>query len=243
MRTLIFLATCLSLIVCVWGNNLILGKRVSGDKLIENRVVIKPRIFGKPQIGLCGATAPPGSIISFVSVTTPNPWAVGIKRVRGGLMSNFIVVSGVSRPSIGVVMKCLIYSTPMKKPTTARPTTTTRKTTTRPTTTTTSTTTTTTEQPSTTESTTSKPTSTTSTTTSEPTTATSTTTPEPTSTTSTTTSKPTTATSTTTPEPTTTTTSEPPTSDPSTNTPEPPPTTTEPSETTPQEPTTTRVTN
>ncbi|XP_053978650.1 uncharacterized protein LOC128876365 [Hylaeus volcanicus] len=199
MRTLIFLATCLSLIVCVWGNNLILGRRVLGDKLIEDRVVIKPRIFGKPQVGLCGATAPPGSIISFVSVTTPNPWAVGITRVRGGLMSNFIVVSGVSRPSIGVVMKCLIYSTPMKKPTTARPTTTTQKTTT------TSTTTTTTEQLPTTESTTPEPILTTSTTSSTPTTATSTTTPEPTTTT--TSEPPTTTTS----EPPTTTTSEPPT--------------------------------
>ncbi|XP_043258811.1 cell wall protein DAN4-like [Colletes gigas] len=199
MRNVIFLATCISLIVCVWGNNLIIGKRQPGDVLITKKDIFKPRVFHRPQIGMCNATAHRGQHISFISVTTPNPWIMGIKIIEGGIGHSSVEVMGVSRPSWAVVMKCIIFASPKKKPTTEHTPTPTRSTTAK----TTTAKTTTTRRPSTTTTTTSKPETTTDPTTPKPETTTEPTTSKPT-TTEPTTQKPTT-TDPTTPKPETTT--------------------------------------
>lgn len=43
MRAYVFLLASLSLICCVWGNNLILGRRLPGELILQNRTIIKVR--------------------------------------------------------------------------------------------------------------------------------------------------------------------------------------------------------
>nr|XP_031841273.1 fibronectin type III domain-containing protein 1-like [Nomia melanderi] len=151
MRNLILLATCLSLIAVAWGN-LIEGWHQPGEIIVNSQVIRRPRIIGRPNIATCTGVAPPGYEISFIIVTTPNPWIVRLSVAKGGLQSDYAVVSAIGRPSWGFVIKCIIFAAPSDKTTT--PKTTTQKTTTQKTTTQKTTTQKTTTQKTTTEKTT-----------------------------------------------------------------------------------------
>ncbi|XP_076661815.1 uncharacterized protein LOC143365482 [Halictus rubicundus] len=128
MRAAVFLAVCFSLVAIAWGNNLIMGRRQPGEILVMDKVITRPRIFGRPQIAWCEAKAPKGSQISFVSVVAWNPWIVSIRPVAGGIGDDSIVVSAIGKPSWGISMRCTVLAVP-KKTTTAAPTTTPKTTT------------------------------------------------------------------------------------------------------------------
>ncbi|XP_078039111.1 uncharacterized protein LOC144471172 [Augochlora pura] len=133
MRNVIFLATCFALVAIALGNNLIIGRRQPGEILVKEEVIVRPRIWGKPQIAICGAVAPEGSEISFVSVAAWNPWVVNIRPAKGGLGTDEVEVLAIGKPNWGFSIRCTIMAVP-KKTTSARPTTTPKSTTSKSTT-------------------------------------------------------------------------------------------------------------
>ncbi|XP_033325650.2 uncharacterized protein LOC117220081 [Megalopta genalis] len=128
MRNVIFLATCFALVAIAFGNNLIIGRRQPGEIVVKDEIIMRPRIWGRPEAAICSASAPAGSEISFVSVESWNPWIVGIRPIEGGVGANNVVVSIIGRPSWGFSVRCIILAV-HKKTTTARPTTTPKTTT------------------------------------------------------------------------------------------------------------------
>ncbi|CAK9802290.1 Neurofilament medium polypeptide [Anthophora quadrimaculata] len=129
MRGYIFILACLSLVACAWGNNLILGRRRPGDILIEDRPIFKPRVPGLKQTATIGAIAPPGYVISFISVTSLIPKVVSIRPVEGFIGAPTIAVLVVGSPSWALTLRTIVFAAPdpnLITSTTLKPTTTTR---------------------------------------------------------------------------------------------------------------------
>ncbi|XP_068967621.1 uncharacterized protein [Bombus flavifrons] len=157
MRALVFLFACLSLFASAWGNNLILGRRLLGDVLVESRPIFEPPVPGVSHVATIDITAPPGYVISFVSAINRNPWVVNIRPTKGYIGQDSITLLATGRPSWALAMEVTAFAIRSKHPSTTT-TSTTSSTTTSTQSTTTSTTPTTTSTQSTTTST--KPTTT-----------------------------------------------------------------------------------
>ncbi|KOC70512.1 hypothetical protein WH47_07919 [Habropoda laboriosa] len=124
MRGLIFVLACLCLVACAWGNNLFLGRRVLGDILIEDKPIFKPRVIGVGQTVTVSVDAPPGYVISFVSVTALNPKVVVVKPLKGFVGTPSIAVGAWGRPSWAIALRVVVFAAPQRHPstTTSNPT-------------------------------------------------------------------------------------------------------------------------
>ncbi|XP_043592629.1 cell wall protein DAN4-like [Bombus pyrosoma] len=110
MRALIFLFACLSLFATAWGNNLILGRRLFGDVLVEFRPILKPPVPGVSHTATIDITAPPGYVISLVSVINRNPRVVNIRLTKGYIGQDSMVLLATGRPGWALSMEVTVFA-------------------------------------------------------------------------------------------------------------------------------------
>ncbi|XP_033299465.1 cell wall protein DAN4-like [Bombus bifarius] len=118
MRALVFLFACLLLFASAWGNNLILGRRLLGDVLVESLPIFKPPVPGVSHTATINITAPPGYVISFVSAINRNPRVVHIRPKKGYIGQDSMILLATGRPGWALAMKVTAFAIRSKHPST-----------------------------------------------------------------------------------------------------------------------------
>ncbi|XP_026667665.1 cell wall protein RTB1-like [Ceratina calcarata] len=124
MRNYILVLACLSLFACAFAKNLILGKRLQGDVLLQNQSIYKPDLPDVSRTAIIDARAPAEKIISYVNITSIDSGAVQIELIDGRIGTQTVIVQAVGEQSCPLKIQALIYGVPHNYNTTPAPTTT-----------------------------------------------------------------------------------------------------------------------